>query len=766
MKAITVKVLATATSAVTLLSLLASCAAQGPAGAQGPMGANGKDGSSAYELAVKNGFEGTEEEWIASLVGQQGVQGMQGEKGEQGEQGIQGEKGDTGEAGKSAFELYRDTYGYEGTEEEWLADLAAGNLMLYTVTFDLNGGNGSEDFKEQVSVYSGQYLSLTIPTREGYDFIGWYTGNTVNDGQVTGVTPINQSLNLIARWRIQKVTVTFIDYYGDVLDVQTVDYNSDVTAPSIPQHLNAEKLVFFKWDKKLTSVTEDITTTAIYRANTYSIKFRTDGGSSIDDISYYSGIIPERPADPAKTGFVFSGWFLEPTFLTAYNFDYALNVDTVLYAKMTLSGDHILITTADELKAISAAPDKSYVLGNDIDLMNEPWTPIENFKGVLDGNGYRIYNFSIIENNVNQYAGFVRTNNGTIQNIVFEGFTVNINRSGGDIKGYAAVVAGVNNGIISNVDLIMGSFTYSATPSSTNYKRSGYSYVGGITGQNKGTVHNCTNSITMDLTSKANNNGSDSDYYVWGYFYGGGIVGYNEATISNSCCNGIINVTGDTYSYKSKAGVYNYIGGITGENKATGTVEACGSNIKLTYTGIRNTTSRVTENVTLAGVAGNNYGSIQNSYGSGSIEASGTALTNIHIAGLVGYNYNGATVSLCCSDMSITSTMSDSVTYLGGLIGFNENGAAISKCYVNCELTSSLATNYGYVVGENEGGIIHCYYVSDMTIVIADAVVAPTNEEGTSEDSSYILTVEFHTKTLYWDDSIWNIIDGRMPTLK
>lgn len=60
-------------------------------------------GYSAYELAVQNGFEGTKEEWIASLKGEkgdqgeQGIQGEQGPQGEQGIQGIQGEKGDTGE---------------------------------------------------------------------------------------------------------------------------------------------------------------------------------------------------------------------------------------------------------------------------------------------------------------------------------------------------------------------------------------------------------------------------------------------------------------------------------------------------------------------------------------------------------------------------------------------------------------------------------------------------------------------------------------------
>lgn len=51
-------------------------------GIVGPMGPQGPSGLSAYEIAVKNGFEGTEQEWLNSLVGPQGPQGPKGEKGD------------------------------------------------------------------------------------------------------------------------------------------------------------------------------------------------------------------------------------------------------------------------------------------------------------------------------------------------------------------------------------------------------------------------------------------------------------------------------------------------------------------------------------------------------------------------------------------------------------------------------------------------------------------------------------------------------------
>lgn len=76
----------------------------------------GKDGRSAYEVAVANGFEGSETEWLESLRGEQGVPG------EPGIPGSVGETGATGKDGKSAYEIALD-HGFVGTEEEWLESL-------------------------------------------------------------------------------------------------------------------------------------------------------------------------------------------------------------------------------------------------------------------------------------------------------------------------------------------------------------------------------------------------------------------------------------------------------------------------------------------------------------------------------------------------------------------------------------------------------------------------------------------------------------------
>lgn len=70
----------------------------------GLKGEDGADGKSAYEIAVKNGFDGTETEWIDSLKGEKG------------------NKGTKGESGASAYDIAVKN-GFSGDEAAWLESL-------------------------------------------------------------------------------------------------------------------------------------------------------------------------------------------------------------------------------------------------------------------------------------------------------------------------------------------------------------------------------------------------------------------------------------------------------------------------------------------------------------------------------------------------------------------------------------------------------------------------------------------------------------------
>lgn len=76
----------------------------GEGGVTGAPGAQGEDGLSAYEVAVADGFVGTEAGWLESL------------------QGAQGEQGADGLDGKSAYQVALDE-GFIGSEAEWIASL-------------------------------------------------------------------------------------------------------------------------------------------------------------------------------------------------------------------------------------------------------------------------------------------------------------------------------------------------------------------------------------------------------------------------------------------------------------------------------------------------------------------------------------------------------------------------------------------------------------------------------------------------------------------
>lgn len=73
-------------------------------------------GLSAYEVAVKEGYTGTEEEWLASLVGPQGPQGPRGVQGPTGQQGPRGQMGQTGPQGPQGPRGYTGATGPRGDQ--------------------------------------------------------------------------------------------------------------------------------------------------------------------------------------------------------------------------------------------------------------------------------------------------------------------------------------------------------------------------------------------------------------------------------------------------------------------------------------------------------------------------------------------------------------------------------------------------------------------------------------------------------------------------
>lgn len=66
----------------------------------------------------------------------------------------------------------------------------------YTVSFDLNGGSGSIPKQWFVNIDTAQALEPAAPTREGYEFAGWYNGDTKYDFTQN----VTEDITLTAKW--------------------------------------------------------------------------------------------------------------------------------------------------------------------------------------------------------------------------------------------------------------------------------------------------------------------------------------------------------------------------------------------------------------------------------------------------------------------------------------------------------------------------------------------------------------------------------------
>ena len=91
-----------------------------------------------------------------------------------------------------------------------------------------------------------------------------------------------------------------------------------------------------------TPVTENITLTAKWNINKYTVAFNTDGGTPVppaQEVEY--GLTATEPAAPEKTGYTFDGWYLGDE---KYDFSDAVEQDITLKAQWTLNTYNIAST--------------------------------------------------------------------------------------------------------------------------------------------------------------------------------------------------------------------------------------------------------------------------------------------------------------------------------------------------------------------------------------------------------------------------------------
>lgn len=164
----------------------------GGSGTQGPAGA---DGASAYEVAVAEGFTGTVEDWLASLVGATGPQGQDGPQGIQGIQGPQGVKGDTGDPGATGPDGPAGPQGIQGIQGIQGETGPQGDPG----TNGPNGVDGADGQGVPIGGTTGQVLTKS----SGTDFdTAWTDPDGASDPLVLSVsTPTTPDANTVTVFR-------------------------------------------------------------------------------------------------------------------------------------------------------------------------------------------------------------------------------------------------------------------------------------------------------------------------------------------------------------------------------------------------------------------------------------------------------------------------------------------------------------------------------------------------------------------------------------
>ena len=174
-----------------------------------------------------------------------------------------------------------------------------GVMGACTVTFQSEGGS---EVASQIRA-NAPAAQPDNPTKEGYTFIGWYNG----EEKWNFADAVATDLTLTAKWQVNQYTITFDTAGGSEVAPITQDYGTTITAPANPTKTG---YTFAGWDKTIptTMPAGDMTITARWQVNQYTITFKPENGGQDIVIKQDYGTAITAPANPTKTGYTFAGW--------------------------------------------------------------------------------------------------------------------------------------------------------------------------------------------------------------------------------------------------------------------------------------------------------------------------------------------------------------------------------------------------------------------------------------------------------------------------
>lgn len=197
-----------------------------------------------------------------------------------------------------------------------------GELNDETNTPDPNGKPVTVTYKDG----SGEYAKQIVQTGEKAiepdvpSRQGYqFTDWYLDDTKYDFNTAVTEDMTLTAKWTANSYTITFDTDGGSAIDPITQGYGTTIKAPTAPTKTG---YTFAGWDRAIpaTMPAENMTIKANWTVNQYTITFDTDGGSTVAPITQDYGTAITAPEAPTKIGYTFSGWNPEiPAIMPAEN---------------------------------------------------------------------------------------------------------------------------------------------------------------------------------------------------------------------------------------------------------------------------------------------------------------------------------------------------------------------------------------------------------------------------------------------------------------
>lgn len=187
--------------------------------------------------------------------------------------------------------------------------VATWELATYDLFYNLDGGI-LESENPTTYTMNDEFI-LNNPTKNGYNFLGWY----VNDVKIEKIEKGSTgNLTLLAKWELQKHTIEFNSNGGTNVSNQIVNHFDKVLEPDHPTRLGYDFLGWFIGEDEYdfnNEVTTNLELVAKWQIINYNINY--DLNDSINNSSNPSSYTVEDTIsllNPTKKGYIFVGWYV------------------------------------------------------------------------------------------------------------------------------------------------------------------------------------------------------------------------------------------------------------------------------------------------------------------------------------------------------------------------------------------------------------------------------------------------------------------------